>query len=228
MNKATLSGDIISYTALPVADRRKLEKEIRFLLDKLSHKYKTSGFYGRLVQGDHIECALHAPRYILRIALIIKTYVKSLEIPQSSDLNNRLKLFKEYGLRLAVAVAPLETLDAGSGIIDGEAIQLSGRLIQNQDTSEKQRLVIKRALFFKASDSEVEAEFDPVFALLDTLLSKSSGKQCQVVYHKLMGLHEDEIAKKLSKHRSTINQHGLAAGWHAIEQTVSHFEKRIR
>jgi len=228
MNKATISGDIISYTALSTADRRNLEKEIHFLLNQLTHKYNSSNFYSRLVQGDHIECAFNTPQHVLRVALIIKTYVKSLEIPKGSATDNRVKLFKEHGLRLAVAVAPLETLDADSGIIDGEAIQLSGRLIQNQDTSEKQRLVIKRTLFFKSSDPELETHFDPVFALLDTLLSKSSGKQCQVVYHKLMGLHEDEIAKKLNKHRSTINQHALAAGWHAIERTVLHFEKHIK
>ena len=227
-NAGAISGDIISYTALPTDDRRDLEKEIRQLLDILRKKYEDSRFFGRLVQGDHIECALDNPAYLLRIGLLLKTYIKSLDIPEGNALNKRTRLFREHGLRLAVAVAPMETIDARTGIIDGEAIQLTGRTIQNQDTSEKRNIIIKNTLFFKAADQRTEELFQPVVALLDILLTKSSGKQCQVVYHKLMGLDEAEIARKLNRSRSTINEHSTAAGWHAIEKSVVYFEKYLK
>ncbi len=228
MNRGTLSADIISYTALSASEKRKLEQEIHDLLEKLTDQYKKENFFGRLVQGDHIECALDAPQKVLRIALLLKAYIKSLEIPEEPGRDKRIRLFKEHGVRLAAAVAPLETFDTRAGIIDGEAIQLSGRTIQKQDTSGKQNIVIKRTLFFRAANPITEEHFEPLFALLDTLLTKCTGKQSQVVYYKLMGLDEGQIAEKLNKYRSTINEHSTAAGWHAIEAAVIYFEKWVQ
>ena len=109
-----------------------------------------------------------------------------------------------------------------------EAIQLSGWTIQSQDTSGKQNIIIKKTLFFRASDPETEDHFEPVFDLLDPLLSKCTAKQCQVVYLKLMGWDEEAIAEKLNKYRPTINEHSTAAEWNAIHTAVKHFENRVQ
>jgi len=159
--------------------------------------------------------------------LLLKTYIKSLDLPKDKPKDKRIDRFKEHGLRLAAAVAPLDTLDTKAGIIDGEAIQLSGRAIKNLDTSEKQKVIIKNTMFFCSPDKQTEEQFVPLFALLDVLLSKSSAKQCQVIYYKLLGYSEGEVAKIIGKYQSTINQHSTAAGWHAIEKSVKFFEKQI-
>lgn len=226
MNFATISGDIISYTALSSADKRKLEEKTINLLGDIKKDYSYADFYGRLVQGDYIECAMKEPKYALRIALLLKTFIKSMKLPKDKAKDKRINLFKEHGLRLAVAVAPLDTLNAKAGIIDGEAIQLSGRTIKNQYTSKKQKAVIKNTMFFISSNKKIEEQFTPVFSLLDMLLSKCSAKQCEVIFYKLLDLNEKEIAEKLGKYQSTINQHSTAAGWHAIEKSVLYFEKQ--
>jgi hypothetical protein len=59
---------------LPAVEKRKLESGIRKLLGELALKYSKYSFYGRMVQGDYIECALKAPEYALRIALLLKTF----------------------------------------------------------------------------------------------------------------------------------------------------------
>ena len=227
MNYATISGDIISSTSLSGADKRRLEQSITGLFADLTEKYSDMVFYGRLVQGDHVECAMSAPQYVLRIALMLKTFIKSLELPKDKPKDKRIEHFKEHGLRLAAAVAPLDTLDSQAGIIDGEAIQLSGRAIKNLDTSAKKKVIIKNTMFFCSPNRKEEEQFAPVFALLDVLLSKCSAKQCQVIYYKLLGFNEGEIAQSLGKYQSTINQHSTAAGWHAIEKSVTYFEKQI-
>ncbi|MEF8811008.1 MAG: hypothetical protein V5A47_08815 [Bacteroidales bacterium] len=227
MNYGTISGDIISSTSLSGNDKRRLEKGITGLFEDLTNRYAAAGFYARLVQGDHVECAMSAPEFVLRLALIIKTYIKSLELPKDEPRDKRIERFKEHGLRLAAAVAPLDTLDRKAGIIDGEAIELSGRAIKNMDTSDKQKVIIKDTMFFCSPDKGTEEQFAPVFALLDVLLSKCSAKQCRVIYYKLLGYNEGEIAKILKKYQSTINQHSTAAGWHAIEKSVKYFESQI-
>jgi hypothetical protein len=225
MNSAAISADIISYTLLDVSDKRKIDSKIKEVIHTLSEKYVDDHFFGRSVQGDYIECALKNPTHALRISLLLKTYIKSLELSQTK--NNELKYFKEHGIRLAVAVAPLNILDTKNGIIDGDAIYMSGRAIKNLSTSDKKKVIIKNTMFFKSTENNLEEQFDTIFSLLDVILSRCSAKQCEVVYHKLMGLSEKEICKKLNKNQSTISQHSNAAGWQSIEKSVIHFENTV-
>lgn len=228
MEYATISADIISYTSLSESDKRKLESDIKQLLSDLSQRFEKQSFYGRLVQGDYIECAINDPRYALRIALLLKTFVKSFDPEKRREEKSKLKYFLEHGLRLAVAIAPLTKLDPQNGVIDGEAIYLSGRTIKNYSTSDKQKIVIKNTMFFCSPDKELEEQYDTLFALLDTIISKCTAKQSEVVFHKLLSLSEKDIAKRLKKNQSTISQHSTAAGWLSIEKAILYFENSIK
>lgn len=221
---ATISADVISYTLLAETDKRLLENSVQQLLNELTAKYRSCDFYGRLVQGDYLECAMGNPAIALRVALMIKSFVKSLEF-KSSGKQKKLKHFFEYGVRLALAVAPLTKLDPDNGIIDGEAIYSSGRTIKNYSTSDKKRVVIKKTMFFTSTDEILQHQMGAIFSLLDILISKCSAKQCEVVYYKLKGFTEKEIAAKIDKYQSTVSQHSTSAGWNAIEETVVYFEK---
>lgn len=226
MNSATISADIISFTALSFEDKRVLYANMMQLITELTERYQNEKFLGRIVQGDYIECAIQEPRHALRIALLLKTFIKSLELPRKNSGDKRIRYFKEHGIRLAVAVAPLTTLNPGEGIIDGEAIYLSGRTIKNLSTSGKQKIVIKNTMFFRSTDNEIQEKFDTIFSLLDIIIAGCSGKQCEVIYYKLLGFSEKEISGKLDKNQSTISQHSTAAGWQAIEKSVDYFEKQ--
>ncbi len=228
MHAATISADVITYTALLPDEKRRLESGIKGLLADLTEKYRETAFYGRLVQGDYIECAMNSPQNALRIALLIKTFVKACKLSDSGRKDNRLKYFYEHGIRLAVAVAPLEKNDAENGIIDGEAIYLSGRAIKNLSTSDKQKIVIKNTMFFCMNDKQLQEQFDTIFSLLDTLISKCSAKQSEIIHYKLMDYSEKEIAEKLGKFQSTISQHSTAAGWLSIEKAVAYFENILQ
>lgn len=226
MDGATISADIISYTSLSEVDKRNIEHEIKKLLIELTEKYKDDSFFGRILQGDYIECAIKSSKNALRIALLLKTFIKSIELKIHTN-NKGVKYYKEHAIRLAVAVASLTTIDSEKGIIDGEAIYMSGRAIKDYSTSNKKKIVIKNTMFFCSQNSNVQEQFDTIFSLLDTLISRCSAKQCQVIYLRLLGLSENEISKKLQKNQSTISQHTTASGWHSIDKSVNYFEKYI-
>lgn len=229
MNYGTISADIIAFTALPETERRKLETAVNGLLSDLSKTYQSSGFFGRLVQGDYIECAFKNPEYLLRILLLIKTLVKSIHLDISKNRKNqRLKHFREHGVRIAGAIAPLEKLDSQKGIIDGEAIYLSGRAIKKQSSSDKQKVVIKNSLFFFCNDEDLQQEMDTLFSLIDVVLSRNSAKQSEVIFYKLCNFTENEISVKLNKSQSTISQHSTASGWNSIEKAILYFENKIQ
>lgn len=227
MHFATISADVISYTALSETEKRLLESGIRELLTDLTSRFEKQSFYGRLVQGDFIECALRSPKHSLRIALLLKTFVKKYDFARGKETGNRIKYFEEYGIRLALAIAPLENFDPDRGIIDGEAIYMSGRAIKNSSTSDKRKIVIKNTMFFCSSDKKMQDKFDAIFSLLDILLSKCSAKQSEILFYKLLEYSEKEISEILNKYQSTISQHSTAAGWLAIEKAVNYFENSL-
>jgi hypothetical protein len=87
-----------------------------------------------------------------RIALAIKSFVKSIKISDddvNSNESGRFKLFKTYGIRLAIGIGELSRIDFKNGIIDGDAIYFSGRIINEDKTHNKEKVTIKNKLFIK-------------------------------------------------------------------------------
>src|SRR6056297_748143 len=110
MLQATISADVITYTLLKEAEKKAMNDNINKFLQNLTDTYTRETFLGRLVQGDYIECAMSKPMHVLRIALLLKTLVKSMEFNNKSKSNSRLKHFYEHGIRLAIAITPLNKL----------------------------------------------------------------------------------------------------------------------
>lgn len=228
MEGATISADIVSFTSLGDSDRIRITEEIEKLINELSLKYEDSSFFGRIVQGDLIECAIDNPKHILRIALLLKTFIKSMDYIDQEVNRNRFKYFREYGIRLAIAVGNLSFIDRTKGIIDGEAIYQSGRALKNyRSTSNRQRIVIKHTIQFYGKNELDEEKYNAIISLIDTIVARCSKRQSEVIYYKLLGLSEKEISNKLGKSQSTISQHSTSAGWLSIIRAVLYFEKSI-
>lgn len=225
MNRAAISGDIIAYTSLSNTDKNNIETAIKFLFKDLKENFEV---YGRIIKGDYIECYIPNPANALRVALAIKSCIKSVTPDENGTNNRRIDVYKTHGIRLAIGIGEIGRLDLDEGIIDGDAIYYSGRTISDsRTTSDKERIVIKNTLFIKTNSEEVDSIVDPLLALLDVLTSKSTAKQSKVLYLKLLGKNEEDIAKILKLSQSTVNKHSTSLGWNAIEKTVSFFEQLV-
>lgn len=224
--KAVISGDIIASTALKTADKALVESKLKALFLDLNTHFNT---YSRLIKGDYIECVIPKPGNALQIALIFKCLVKSLPIsnPKSKSEQNKLKAFKTYGMRQAIGYGTLDRYDPENDIIDGEAIHLSGRWVNEHSTHSKQRVSVKSTLQFLSNDERLNTDFEPLFMLLDVLLNKATSRQCEVAYLKLLGNSEEEIAAKLGIKQPVVNQHSTAIGWNAIEQATTYFNQKL-
>ena len=223
---SVLSGDIVSSTSLHSNDRNLVEKELATLLKKLADEFDV---YGRIIKGDYIECVVPNAGDGLRVALAIKSFVKAIPVKLGAYKKdkNRVRLFKTHGLRLAIGYGPLSRYNPKEGIIDGEAIYLSGREISGISTHNKERVVIKNTLFFVSENTTLNNRFKPIFELLDTLLSKATARQSEVLYLKLLNQQEDEIAKTMGIGQSVVNRHSTSVGWNAIETAVLDFSKTL-
>ncbi len=223
MQGAVISGDIIAWTSLSVESRIMIEKGLDKLLQEIEVKYDV---FGRVVKGDYIECVIPDPGQALRVALAIKCFVKAIKIEDTeTDVkNNRIRAFRTFGIRLAIGYGQLTRFDKAKGIIDGEAIYYSGRIISDLSTYNKHRMAIKESIYFASADNALNNKIDPIIALLDHTLMKATGRQSMVLYMKLMGLSEVEIANELAITQSVVNQHSTAVGWNAIEKAVLYFK----
>lgn len=226
MNYSVISGDIISSTSLSVADSKTVAENLKKLLSDMERVFQV---YGRIIKGDYLECVVPNAAEGLQVALAIKSFVKAIpiDVKKYKKEDNRVKQFKIHGIRLAIGYGPLNRYNPEEGIIDGEAIYLSGREISGETTYNKERIVIKNTLFFASKTEELNKNFQPLLALLDVLLSKATARQCEVLYLKLMKLQEDAIAKRLGIGQSAVNQHSTSVGWNAIDEAVNYFNSVI-
>jgi len=226
MNYSVISGDIVSSTGLHIQDRKLVEEYLNILLQNLKKEFNV---YGRIIKGDYLECVVPNASQGLQVALAIKSYVKAIPIQMKTykSEDNRIKQFKTHGIRLAIGYGKLSRYKPEEGIIDGEAIYLSGREISGEATYNKERIVIKNTLFFASKNEDFNKNFQPLLALLDILLSKATARQCEVLYLKLMNNQEDEIAKRLGIGQSAVNQHSTSVGWNAIEEAVNYYKMVI-
>lgn len=218
-NYTVISGDLVAYTSLNALEKEQLEQQLEKLFIVLKERFNT---YGRRVKGDYLECVVPNPAQALQVALILKTAITAFEIDRDSD-DERLKAFQTYGIRLALGYGTLDRYDPEKGIIDGEAIYKSGRAISKESTHNKDRIVIKNTMFVSTNDSLLKNTLETLLALLDHILSKVTTRQSEILYHKLLGKSEKEIAAHLGISQPSVNQHSTASGWNAIDKTVHYY-----
>lgn len=231
MKRATISADIIASSSLSAEELYNLTQFIYSLFEKIqsyqndNHK---AGIKMRLVAGDLIECLLMNPNDALRTALILKAGIKSFPTapPTAHDpaIEKYRKLLEIHGIRAAIGIGDIDIELADKHILKGEAINISGRLISEQKTSNKERVTIKNTLFF-GSESEYQSTiFQPILSLLDTIFTKMTRKQSEIILWKLLGYSEQKIADEFNVSQSSVNQHSKNAGWTSIEEALHLFE----
>ncbi len=218
--KIVLSGDIIASTSLTNEAKSILELELKTLISILENNFS---IYGRIIKGDYLEMVIENPEDALAITIIIKSYIKAIVLNTNID-SVRGKYFKNHGIRLAIGYGELTRYDKLNGVIDGEAIYFSGRRISEERTTyDKERIVIKNTIFFNSNNEKLNENINCIVALLDVLVSNATAKQCKILYLRILGFSEQEIATQIGVKQPTVNKQLTSIGWNAIEKSVVYF-----
>ena len=128
---ATISADIVASTSLSVNETIGLKQRIESLFGLLKVSYPD--FEGRQIKGDYIECVMQNVSNVFRIAFIINP--ASNLFPQLKM--KRRKNFHTYGIRIAIGIGGMRIVNTEQGIWDGEAIYLSGRVLEEMSSLNK-------------------------------------------------------------------------------------------
>ena len=209
---ATISADVVSSTQLSVEETLILKNKINSVFCLLESKYP--GFWGRQIKGDYIECVVPDVPAVLRIALILKTAIKSLEIDERSNK----KKFQNYGLRLSIGIGDMRIVNRKEGIIDGEAIYSSGRGL------EKLENLSKGTMSIHIKDDFMSPLLNTIILLVDALVNDATRRQSEVLYYKLLSKNECDIAEILKINQAAVNQRSMGAKWYCVEETLKCFE----
>ena len=224
MVRATISADIVSSTALSVEELTLLQLEIRRFLTELSEKSQGKD-WGRLFKGDSVEIFLSNPNEALRVALLLKTLVKKTSLPKGKEKDVRREFFKKYGIRLAIGVGEMRIADQKQDVLDGEAIYYSGRLLEKQKQEGNDRNFLSSSMCFGYKNNSVTEFMNVVLDFLDVMFKDATSRQCEIVYYRLLGKQEKEIAELLHISQPAINKQCNAIGWNAINASLTYFEK---
>lgn len=210
---AIISADIVRSTSLQTEDLIALRNRLRALLDELGKEYP--GFWARIVRGDSIECVVPDYRLSLRIAVLLKLFVK-VEVDRF-DCQVRLK---RHGIRFSIGIGDTLYADQAQDIINGPAIVLSGRNLDRIDGKDQYA-----ALEAERAPGLAGGILDAYVALVSNLVGSYSSKQAEVVFHKLRGLKEVEIARLLGIGQSAVNMRSTGAQWSLLHKAVDDFER---
>lgn len=210
---ATISADIVRSTSMGTADLLELRRGLQGLIGDLEEDIP--GFWARIVRGDSLECVVPDSRDALRIAILLKLFVKM----RVADYNCS-EMLQRHGIRFSIAVGDLEYANKNEDIIDGPAIYRSGR-----NLDEISRKGVRMSIFeLDREPRSLSNLMDSYVALVCDLVDSYSAKQAEVVYYKLLGFKEVEISGRLGIYQSSVNVRATNAQWGLLNRAIKDFE----
>ncbi|MBR5907037.1 MAG: hypothetical protein IKZ50_01425 [Bacteroidales bacterium] len=211
---ATISADIVNSTSLETRDLIELRKRLQSLFERIEAEI-LPGFWGRIVRGDTIECYVPECGKVLRIAIIIKLFVR-----MYADSIGSSYLTRRLGIRFSIGLGSLKYVDKKEDIMDGPAIYISGR---NLDAISAERDVFS-AIGIESDLVGVHWILESYVSLIDNLIGSYSIKQVEVVFYKLIGYKERQISEMLNIYQSAVNSRSSLAKWGLLDMAIKDFE----
>ena len=200
--RAVLTGDIVNSTRIGKANERKLLKSLQHVL--AAHLFE---FY----RGDSLQVYIKEPRQALQMALLCRT--AGMSITQD-------KIVAPSDVRVSIGIGQVNTSVKSLGNAKGEAFVLSGRAFDEKLHSDT-RLVISTANPLANEGLQVLADY------INAIFKVMTSKQAAVIFELLKGETQQQVAAKMKKSKSTINQRVSAGRWPEIEKLLKQYENII-
>lgn len=223
MEYAVITGDIIQSSKLDAETRQWLISSLKSALVQWNEDFDMQS---ELIRGDSFQCLIPQPELALQIALLIRTYVRSLNPTAAYDIYHRAnpaishaRLLTNwlFDVRIAIGIGDIDYEGDTLAESDGEAFHLSGRALDRLKDGRQNLAIISR--------DDYRGELATLATLLDAIVSKTTALQCEVINLKLLGHTEIDIARMLEIQQSAVNQRSIAGNWGAIQSAVKRFGK---
>lgn len=222
-----ITGDIVSSQNIPPKMREKLFDDLAVFLKELKKKWINNY---EAFRGDSIQCEAKSPEMALRIALMIRAFLKGYlseeELPkaEANRVEERTKGYftTEFDIRLGIGIGKIDFIKKNKlTSSDGEAFRFSGEALDNL----KQ---VAHRLTVKTLNKDFDEQLEPAILLLDAVIQKWTLNAAELVLYLLQNKKEEEIAGLLNISQSAVNQRKKNAQWFAMDKLIQYFEKAIK
>jgi hypothetical protein len=217
MQEGTISADIINSTSFNKDDTVKLSQYLSDFFILLKSRFYNS--WGRVVRGDGMEIVVSDVKDLLRIAVVLKCYIKAFKVNFGSFNNIRgHRRIPNFGIRVVIGMGGLRINDQERGLIDGQAIYNSGRMLTIISSRMRGTLTVV------GEEGIGLTWLRPMLSLIDEIILHSTAKQCDIMVKRFLGQTENQIAQRVGITQSAVNTHLRRAGWHAISEALDFYE----
>jgi len=221
---AVINGDWVDSSAYSQKEKQEYLKIVKILFSEIN-KIKQSGLINtfEITRLDSFQGVTERPEKSLIITLLLRSYLRAKltrKFNPSYEGKIQRPFFKRVpDIRFAIGVGEA-VLKAKFSESDGAAFTASGRLLEEMK-GKKEKILITSPW------KEVDEEFEVQFALLDALISRWTFFQSEVIFYKLSGNTEKEIAEILQISQPAVNFRTQTAHWWVIEKLLERFERVI-
>lgn len=212
---AVICADVVESTSLDIDSLINMRQVLNDSFADIRNHLRVD-FWARLIKGDYIECCCDSPALALRIAMILKCRLKWWA--EAFDCGG--ERLRTFGLRFSIGVGQMRIIDPQRDIMDGEAIYVAGRGLNRLSRTEA-----TSCFSFVSSDDFVEGLMDNNVIFIDEFINSMSARQCAVIYYKLLGFLEKDIAEILHLSQPAVNMRAKLASWSLINKALSVIDK---
>ena len=213
MIKAVLTGDVENSTNLDAGELQALIGLLREELDaaKAAGQVENLAFY----RGDSFQLIVPDPATALDLALALKTRVQFGMEPEG----DKTRIKTRYDVALSVG---LGELGSPKEVTTSHELpfRLSGRGLDDLKKN-------KRTLGVFTGDETADAQFDALLFLYDWIMQQWTVAGAEVVYHKLRGLTEQDIAALLGISQPAANQRSRASCWNGWKKIQAQYAQLL-
>lgn len=197
---AVITGDIVNSSILKEEDKKVIQSEI----ENFSH----DGIFlrPRFYRGDSFQLATK-PEDALLLALKFRMGIRRQN--EASDL------------RAAIGIGRVTVRQNDVLLSDGPAFELSGRNFDKLKEKNIRTIIV-------TGNKELNNELETYCFMADILINALSVAQANIIYHKLDGISQREIAGILNISQPAVSKALKAANWIAVEKFMERYAQIIK
>lgn len=199
--QAVITGDIINFTQLNAANRKKLIDDTAVLLKRWIKEKQNAEIF----RGDSYQALFEdISEAITKSIQLICWFIKHSDEKNSVYLNTRISI----GIG-AISYRGKNVLNS-----DGEAFHLSGR---NFDTMKEDEFIT-----INTNNAHQNAGIKIILSFVNKYIANWTLAQAEVIFLLLEGKTQQEIATTLSLSQPSVNSRLKSAGWKEFEPAVKY------
>lgn len=202
---AVVTADIEQSTSMLSDELEQIIGIMKSELEKLKADETVSDY--RFFRGDSVQIVIPSDEDAFSTAMLLKTAVNTAGTKESGRGDRIL-----FDLAVSVGYGPIDGY-TDLDLQNDKPFVLSGRGLENL----KQQSLTAGVF---TGDIETDLESDTLFFMFEWIMKQWSLSSAEIVFHKLKGLTEKEMASKLGISQSAVNQRSRAACWNGLDRLI--------